>query len=319
MNTKILTLLTVLILLTPTVAIASNTFTVNYNLLIASFTVEITAPGQTEMNFSGPNTNMEVYPDGTNGGTLSWGAINNTGGYSLSFNISAPTNTGVQLLVGSNSALKDGVPVTETPASPTGWNSIASGSSANIFAKAVYSPNIDTSNTTCTIGGIWSCDASTTSCNGVCVDTTTNLNNCGTCGTVCLSPPNSAAACTGSACTSSCNVGFGNCDGNTANGCEINLNSISNCGACGIACSNGQTCTAGQCVGQPVCNQGSTQSCYTGPVGTQGVGVCKSGTQTCSINAWGSCVGDVTPTTEVCDGIDNNCNAQVDEGCQKTV
>lgn len=55
------------------------------------------------------------------------------------------------------------------------------------------------------------------------------------------------------------------------------------------------------------------QSCYTGPSGTQGIGLCKTGLQTCSAGMWGSCTGQVIPANELCDGKDNNCNGEVDE------
>jgi hypothetical protein len=61
------------------------------------------------------------------------------------------------------------------------------------------------------------------------------------------------------------------------------------------------------------CVDGNTQGCYTGPGGTQGVGVCKGGTQTCSGGQWGACIGQITPTAEICDNKDNNCNGQIDE------
>ncbi|MCB9648735.1 MAG: VWA domain-containing protein [Deltaproteobacteria bacterium] len=58
-----------------------------------------------------------------------------------------------------------------------------------------------------------------------------------------------------------------------------------------------------------------TRSCYTGPGGTQGVGLCHSGTETCTNGAYGgACVGQVLPATEVCDTQDNDCDAQTDEG-----
>ena len=64
----------------------------------------------------------------------------------------------------------------------------------------------------------------------------------------------------------------------------------------------------------PVCSTGQTRACYTGPQGTSGVGACKPGTQVCANNAWGTtCSGQVTPTAEVCNGIDDDCNGVVDD------
>jgi hypothetical protein len=62
------------------------------------------------------------------------------------------------------------------------------------------------------------------------------------------------------------------------------------------------------------CVNGSTQTCYTGPPGTQGIGICKAGTQTCTSGNWGSCTGQVVPGVEVCDGSDNDCDGTSDEG-----
>jgi hypothetical protein len=44
------------------------------------------------------------------------------------------------------------------------------------------------------------------------------------------------------------------------------------------------------------------------------VGACSTGTETCSSGSWGACQGANGPTSEVCDGDDNNCNGQTDEG-----
>jgi hypothetical protein len=65
------------------------------------------------------------------------------------------------------------------------------------------------------------------------------------------------------------------------------------------------------------CVNGQTQPCYGGPAGTSGVGVCKGGTQTCVNGNWAACAGAVLPSAETCDGLDNDCNGQVDEGLGK--
>ena len=55
-------------------------------------------------------------------------------------------------------------------------------------------------------------------------------------------------------------------------------------------------------------NPGGGASCTTGLPGACGAGV-----RVCSNGAL-SCVATAQPTAEVCDGIDNNCNGQVDDG-----
>jgi hypothetical protein len=65
----------------------------------------------------------------------------------------------------------------------------------------------------------------------------------------------------------------------------------------------------------PVCTPGAVQSCYTGPAGTQGVGICTAGQQVCQPSGlgWEACVGDVTPQTDICgNAIDEDCDGGVD-------
>ncbi|MEZ4223576.1 MAG: MopE-related protein [Polyangiaceae bacterium] len=88
-------------------------------------------------------------------------------------------------------------------------------------------------------------------------------------------------------------------------------------GTGGISGSGGGTSDAGP--DAPTgCTNGETQACYTGPPATQGIGNCSDGTTTCQNGTWSACVGDILPSTETCDTVDNNCNGAVDEGCACT-
>ncbi len=56
-----------------------------------------------------------------------------------------------------------------------------------------------------------------------------------------------------------------------------------------------------------------TQSCYSGSGGTENVGICVGGTQTCASGLWGSCVGEITPQIEICDSsLDDDCDGSTD-------
>ena len=75
---------------------------------------------------------------------------------------------------------------------------------------------------------------------------------------------------------------------------------------------DGQTDEGGVCGN---CTPGSAMACYTGATGTKGVGACKGGSRTCLLgNTWGNCQGEVTPTAEICNNLDDDCDGQTDEG-----
>jgi hypothetical protein len=105
--------------------------------------------------------------------------------------------------------------------------------------------------------------------------------------------PNATATCnptTGQCQVTACNDGYANCDGDPSTGCESNLQSDPNCGACGHKCSNlGTTCVAG------VCHCGDTPCACGCAVSTEGVHSCTELTDTlCATNCTSSsqCPGD---------------------------
>ncbi len=70
------------------------------------------------------------------------------------------------------------------------------------------------------------------------------------------------------------------------------------------------------------CMAGSTEPCFPGAPQKAGVGACKLGEQACEKNSgeipgshWGACIGAGAPSLEACNGVDDDCNGQVDEGC----
>src|SRR5262245_20796641 len=115
-------------------------------------------------------------------------------------------------------------------------------------------------------------------------------------------------------------------EGNPGGGVNCSTGLLGFCSAGTTACTSGvvavnqnvqpsaETCDGldNNCNGAT--DESVTQACYTGPAGTNGVGPCHGGTQTCSAGAFGACIGQVLPSTEICDNVDNNCNGTIDDG-----
>jgi hypothetical protein len=76
------------------------------------------------------------------------------------------------------------------------------------------------------------CPGSEMCCTNVCIDTTSDVGNCGGCGTPCKLA-NATPSCSGSHCSvKQCNGGFSDCDGKAANGCECPDLGDANHGCC---------------------------------------------------------------------------------------
>jgi hypothetical protein len=163
---------------------------------------------------------------------------------------------------------------------------------------------------------------------GACVAGTRTCNN------------GSFGSCVGSTgpSTETCDGVDNDCDGQTDEGCDCINGTTRNCysgpsGTAGVGiCRQGsQTCSGGSwgaCSGQVTpraeeCNnadddcdgnrdEGLTRTCGIS------TGACSLGTETCNNGSWGSCTGGTSPTTEVCDGVDNDCDGSTDEGLRQT-
>ena len=86
------------------------------------------------------------------------------------------------------------------------------------------------------------CLGSYRDCNGSALDgcetdTSSNVNNCGSCGNKCT-VANGTAKCVSGACDiASCNTGYKDCKNGYSDGCETNItNDVNNCGNCGVIC-----------------------------------------------------------------------------------
>jgi hypothetical protein len=126
------------------------------------------------------------------------------------------------------------------------------------------------------------CAAGETSCAGSCLRTDADVMHCGRCANACPAPANATATCAAGACGIACLAGFGDCDGDAANGCEAALDTPERCGACATRCgaatplctaleSGGRACTATPCAGtlcSGACVDTQTDVSHCGACGT---------------------------------------------------
>jgi hypothetical protein len=166
--------------------------------------------------------------------------------------------------------------------------------------------------------GFKSCDGNPN--NGCETSTNSNVDHCGNCNNKCTNP-GGPVSCSGGVCQTNCNTNFADCDGNAANGCEINIsNNTSHCGACNNACTNAHgtiACTAGACAptcsaGWASCDGNLTNGCETSITTVANCGSCSNA---CT-NAHGTtaCAGSVCVPS--CDPGWGNCDGNPANGCE---
>lgn len=150
------------------------------------------------------------------------------------------------------------------------------------------------------------------------IDLQTDPINCGQCGMVCRLPHAAdGSACQAGACVldnTKCDQGFYDIDGKYQTGCEYKCTPADPpseiCNLMDDDC-DGMS-DENQIADQNQNNVTNSDSRVGQPCG-EDRGECNSGQTACVAGAI-ACIGAVGWTTEVCDGKDNNCNGEIDEG-----
>ncbi len=153
-------------------------------------------------------------------------------------------------------------------------------------------------------------------CNGVCVDTNTDKQNCGGCGNTC----GGTATCEAGRCV--CSGGLDYCNG----ACVNYQTDRQNCGGCQAPCQGGQQCQAGKCVTayEETCDgvdndlDGQTDEDANGqPLKRACDNLCGPGTETCQSGKYQNCTAPA-PKDETCNEKDDDCDGLTDEGVTTT-
>ncbi|MDO9017600.1 MAG: hypothetical protein Q7V43_11865 [Myxococcales bacterium] len=166
------------------------------------------------------------------------------------------------------------------------------------------------------------CDRS--AANGCEVDLSTTAAHCGTCGAVC-DLPNATASCAGGRCAvASCAAGFADCNGNPADGCEVNVRAdAAHCGGCGMRCAPANAagaCVAGACTiaactgGAADCDGAAGNGCEVNLASD--VNHCGACPSRCALaNATAACASGRCLVASCAAGF-ADCNANPSDGCE---
>jgi len=170
-----------------------------------------------------------------------------------------------------------------------------------------------------------SCASATADCDGDNLSCETNLHtvqSCGACGASCGAPANAAVSCAGGTCQQTCEPGFASCDAALDNGCETNVRTTTNCGACGVTCTftnAASSCATGTCQlgtcssGYGNCNNNAADGCEQ-RLNTNAH--CAGCGKSCALSHAGSSCSSGSCQVASCNAGYGNCDAVAANGCE---